>query len=632
MQNRTENTENIENPEKKDNFSEALRLDHNLRELRREIGLVADQAFRQHFISQEAFEGYQGHNLEPHTDEKFLKGMLKFAREDFDKAKDRLAKLEGMIDEGVRTKIASEKDREFLLAHLILTGEHNLTEKADEAEKILSEKIGRMKKDKNEYDTIAQNPLARNTGFLKTDASTKLSVPKEEEFLKMTVPERRAWLKKAKDALPKAKEYAEKTGQVESKELTQKYEGLLKGALARKIIGKKTYEKFLDGFKKIDKAEKESWVKEFPNQMKRYEKLWSDIRKTLKGDPLVRMEAMRDTKGYTELFTEFGRTCEQEGKKIDGQYEKRLHHFWKEEKIIGRHTVNEFMDAEDGIRKQDLHGKTKYLEQLDGQMQRYRDLWKEAEKLPEKEQAYLESKREDWGYAQLHEQFVRFKNGAKAPETAQRDPLSIVTNTSVKRAILETNERLGKEGGEKRKSFLHRIKLMFTGEQKDSFDAKGFQARLHQDRVEKDKEEKGTIRVEGRNSSNAFELQQNLRKQQAPNKEAESMDEGAIRKEMEKAGADGLSHSINLEGFQQVEKDEEGHTRRTAQVTINREKGMDRFLFEDQQNRFRGKKEGGKDDLSLSARTDDGRTVELNLTEIRAMEKFLEEEEKEKAA
>ncbi len=88
------------------------------------------------------------------------------------------------------------------------------------------------------------------------------------------------------------------------------------------------------------------------------------------------------------------------------------------------------------------------------------------------------------------------------------------------------------------------------------------------------------------------------------------------------------AHIIDEEGFRQVKTlEDHGHTRRKTQLEINREKAMDQFFVEDNKQQFRSREQGGKDDLSLAVRTEDGRTVELDLKEIRALEKYLEQQE-----
>jgi len=557
-----------------------------------------------------------------------LKGIRDFAK----KHEESVQKTMDRVQEAKKAKIASETDEEFLMAALIQKDDLGLAQNLEKADTLVAQKIERMKKDKDEYLAVSNHELVRNTGFLKTSKTEKFAIPKEDDFLKLTVPERRALLKKAKEMLPKAQEYAKKAATEESGKLGEEYTKLLKGALKKKIIGKKTYEKFLNGFNKIDNDEKQSWISEFDDQMKRYEKLWGDIRSTLKGEPLQHMESLRDQMGYTELFAEFGRTCEAEGKKVEGEYEKKLHGYREKEKIIGRHTIKGFMDGEDGIRRQDLKGKTKYLDQLDGQMERYRKLQKEIGMLPKKARDYLESKRDEWGYTELHGQWQRFKNGEKIPESGPKnDPLSVVQNTTVKRAIIEANEKLEKKGGGKRGTFLQRVTKMFMGAQETNFDAKGFGAKLGQDRQEARKKETEQFTPDRDSGPNDFQKEL-AGKRQAIN--STEMDKEAVEDEMDAFKPDKRSHVLKVEGFRQVEtQDDSGHSKRSAQVEINRDKGMERFFFEEQQHAYRGKEQGGKDDLSLAVKSEDTGVVEMKLRDIRAMEKFLEEEEKlDKAA
>ena len=105
----------------------------------------------------------------------------------------------------------------------------------------------------------------------------------------------------------------------------------------------------------------------------------------------------------------------------------------------------------------------------------------------------------------------------------------------------------------------------------------------------------------------------------------EKVDESGIKDEMKVAESSGAK-VVEDQGFKEVQFEDSGHTARKTQIQINREKSMDRFFSEDHKHQYRSKTEGGEDELSLAVHAQDGRTVELNLTEIRAMEKYMEED------
>jgi hypothetical protein len=267
-----------------------------------------------------------------------------------------------------------------------------------------------------------------------------------------------------------------------------------------------------------------------------------------------------------------------------------------------------------------------------GQMERYKVLHDDIEKnIPKKAQKYLESRRDEWGYKELKSQYDRFMQGAKIPDDSKadnkNDPLSVVTSTAVKRAIIDTNISLSKAGKEKKRTFLNRIKKMFAEERHDQFDATGFQVRLQKDREESEKNIKKRPVTE-KETDNVIDFQAKLKEKRTGHRHSESVDRTALEEEMRDMEKTGQAHIVDDEGFKQVKISEEhGRTRRKAQVEINREKAMERFFIEDNRQQFKGKEQSGQDDLSLAIRAEDGRTVELDLKEIRALEEYLEQEE-----
>jgi len=567
-------------------------------------------------------------------DQEITLELLKSIRDFAEVHEMKAERIQKHIESAKRKKVASDNDEKFLMSHLVLGNESKFTQDFTATENLILQKIKRMEDDKKAFDEIANHPLVKNVGYLKLDKNTKIKIPDEKKFLEMTVPERRKFLETIKKALPKAQEYAEEAGQEESKGLTDKYESLLDKAYDQKIIGKKTREKFLDGFKKIDKTEKKYWISEFPNEMKRYEKLWGNIRSALKGKALEHMEGLIDKKGYTEIFVEFGKISEAEGKRLNKEYSVLLAGF-KREGIIGNHTVDEFAEWMTGRQLQDKYTAIGRLHDgSGGEMERYRKLHDDIKNnLPKKAQVYMVSKIDDWGYEEMKSQYDRFMQGEKIPNQdkteKKNDPLSVVTSTAVKRAIIDTNVSLKKRGKEKRSTFLNRIKKMFGEERHDQFDATGFQARLNEDRktAEKSHQERS---ITAKKENNVIDFQQKLKEKriQKTRGHSESVDRAGIEEEMRDLEKTQKAHVVDEEGFRQVRTSEDhGHTRRKTQLEINREKAMERFFVEDNKQQFRNREQGGQDDLSLAVRTEDGRTVELDLKEIRALEKYLEEEE-----
>jgi hypothetical protein len=589
-------------------------------QLRQEIKLVADNSYRKQIISDKSYLEYN--KLATGKDEQgmtidMLKNVRNFAEAHENKAK----RIYDHIENAKKQKHISEVDEKYLMAKYVLQKELDFSQNFQTIENHVLKKLDNRKKDKEIYDKIANHKLVQNVGYLKIDENTKIQVPNEKEFLEMTVPERHELLKKLQEALPKAEKYAEKVGEEESQELEKEYKSRLDKAYTEdKIIGQCTYNKFWNGFQKIDNKEKKYWIKEFNDQIDRYGKLWKDIRGNLKEDELKQMESSRDKMGYTELFVKYGETK----KSLDDKYKKNLEHF-KEKGIIGEHVKNEFMSW---IKDQDPKKKYDAIDNLHdregGQMENYQKLWNNIEKNLSKDQrAFMESKRDGWGYTEMKNQYDQFIRGENMlSEEGKNDPLSVINSTAIKTAIIRTNIDLKKRGKGKRKTFLNRLQRMFSREQRDQFDAKGFQARLRKDRVEKQEKTLEQTSNKGITTDNMINLQQKLKEkrvEKSGRRHGDSVEKSGIEK----------ADVVKEEGFTQIKTSEDdGHIHRKAQLEINRVKGMERFFIEDQKQQFRGKEEGGRDDLSLAVHTDDGRTVELDLTEIRAMEKYLEEEEK----
>ena len=629
---------------KSDALTEKVETNNGVAQERSKINALLGRFKDEKLATSKTVEAYKN-AAEQDPTLKGLQGFYKWIDEQWDKANIDLKNVRMQIDAGIRDGFMSENDREFLMNNLILTDDHDFVGKSEKIKELLDGKMKRIKDDRKEYDELINHPLVKNTGFLKSDANTKIMIPNEKDFLKMEVPERRKLLEQAKKALPEAEKYAEKHGGAESEKLNKEYESLLNAARKEGVIGKATLEKYMDGFKKIDLAEKKDWMQELKNgnQLKRYKELWKNIRKTLKGSDLTRMEELRDQKGYTELFTEFGRLKEQESLKITKDYDEKLEQAYKG-KVISKHTKQEF--AKD-IRNHDLEKKREYLDGFDQQMSRYRTLRTQINQLKDKRgQAMLNSmyETENNGFTEISSAYNRFKsNGLNVLGSGKTDPLADVRDISVKRGIMKANELLKAQGKEKQTAFLTRLKRMISGEQSESFDGSGFQKNLRKMRDDKKVREKsaeGVVRKTEKTDDSAFiSMQNNLRNKriQMNNMErgkdedqmnikrgTDKVDKTAVEDELKSAGAENNARILKDENFMQIESVGEGErTQRAALVEINRVKSLEHWDRENQKKEYRGKQYGGKDKVSFSVKTDDGRTVELTLQQIRAMEKLL---------
>ncbi len=597
--------ESIEAPQSAKSNVLHLVLERNqMSQMRHEIGMIADRSYHDNLISDEAYAGYR-ELAEKREGHEIGAEMLESTREFAKKHEEKAIRVHKKIQSAIGQKYASKTDEEFLMEKLVANN-MNFAEQSGEVESQIDQKLARMKADKEKYDKLANHDLIKDIGYLKVDGNTRIDFPNAEEFLKLTVPERREFLKKLEEALPKAEKYAKEHESEEDKELTIGYESKLKSALKKGIIGKHTYDEFLNGFKKVDHEEKKHWNGEFDAQMKRYETLWGQIRGSLEGEALKSIEDKIDNSGYTELFTEFGRLKDSESERLGEEYAQNLEKY-REDGIIGRHTIAEFTMW---MNQQELSDKYKAEQKLPDQMARYEELWQKAEDLPEKQQDFMRSKIDDWGYTELNQQYNKY-TGAEGVQTegADQNSLSQLKSTEVKEAILETDEMLAGQGGGKRKSFIKILSKMYSRVSRDSFDASSFETGLRSKAANDNGKE---LTKKGRGADDEVDRRQI----EKDTKTLEESGEVKVTKDL---------------GFIQVESaanDNNTAHKIETQVTINEDRGMERLLSEEASRGYRAENDGGNDDLSLAIKSKSGRT-ELDLQEIRVLHKHMEAQEEE---
>ena len=580
---------------------------NRMSQVRREIGIIADRSYSDHLINDEAYKGYRelAEGREAHQmSADMLESTRSFAKEHESKA----VRVHEKIQAAMRAGYASQADEEFLMEKLV-TDNIQFANKADQVEGLIEEKLDRMKKDKETYNQLASHTLIKNIGYLKVDATTKINFPDEKDFLNLTVPERREVINKIQAALPKAEQYASQTEEIEDGKLKEGYRKKLDDAQKKGIIGKLTHQKFMDGFQKVDHEEKQYWTAEFDAQMERYQELWNQIRSELQGPALKEIEGKIDQLGYSEIFTEFGRLKNTESKRLSDDYAFDLESY-RQQGVIGRHTVAQFMVW---MNQQELSDKYQAASKLPAEMNRYEKLWEDISKLNKKEQAQLHSKIDIWGYTELSQAYGQLSgqtNGVSGQMEDGTQILSLINSKEVKDAIVETDEMLTKQGTGKRKSFGNILEKMFNRASRDSFDATSFETEVRE-----------------KVSANNPHIKEDPKGRGAN----DEVDFSQIEEDAEILEENGKAKVIQDTGFLQIEsKDSKGGLQRDIQVTINEEDGMKRFLSENSKNHFETENDGGSDDLSLAIQTDSGRTVELDLQEIRVLKKYLEKsEEKE---
>lgn len=584
-----------------------LRLIHGGKQIREQIGKIADRSLEKGLISKETYDGYKAVAAGTNEFEMNMK-VLESTRDFASGHEGTVFRIHEKIQAARVTKIASEGDEHFLMEQIKLkVKDFEFDQKAEWYEKRIDEKLAHMKRDKNQYMELAGHKLIKGIGYLKVDGNTRIELPNEEGFLKLTVLQRRELLKKLEEALPKAEVYAKEHESKEDKELTDGYKKKLDGARKKGIIGEHTYNEFWNSFKKIDHEEKKYWIGEFDAQMERYEILWGQIRGSLEGKALKSIESKIDDSGYTELFSEFGKLKRSESERLGKGYTQELEKY-REEGIIGRHTMSQFALW---MGQQELSDQYKAEKELPEQMLRYEELWQNVEDLSGKQQDFMRSKIDIYGYTELNQQYLAFKGGAEVPqaEVADSDPdsLSQLESKEVRNAIIETDEMLAGQGKSKRSNFIEILDKMFRKVGRDKFDANSFQIQIRGEAAN----DNGVERTaKGREANDEVDLHQ-------------------IKKDTKILEEKGGAKVTEDRGFVQVESKEGDKTARKAQVTINEEDGMKRFFTEDGKHNYRAKEEGGHDDLSLAIKTDSGRTVELDLQEIQALQKHLEKSEKE---
>ncbi len=315
---------------------------------------------------------------------------------------------------------------------------------------------------------------------------------------------------------------------------------------------------------------------------------------------------MVDKKGHSDLSNSFEKLKTAEPGRLKHCYKEKLKDY-QSEGIIGLHTVSEF---EVWMGQQDLAGKYEAEEKLPNQMARYEELWQEIKELPKKQQNFLRSKIDAWGYTELDDQYNKFIAGEDIPVTSSDSGdqnLSQLRSKEVKDAIIETDDMLSEQGTGKKNSFIRVLDKMFNRVNRDSFDASSFETDL---------------RAKVANDNGVKHIKKNRGADDEVNKKQIDND----TKILEESGKAKVSEES---GFIQVESAVGNKTARQTQVTINASGGMKRFFNEDSKHNYRAEDDGGHDDLSLAIYTDAGRTVELDLQEIRVLHKHMEAQEEE---
>ena len=176
--------------------------------IRRGITQLLNNPYFQNTLDKEALQNYQdiankkGH-IKP-DDTENLSRFYEFMKSQFDDIRQIKNRITGHVKQAIKEKVITEKDRVFYKEKMkenVVSGKQIVTKEIlEKAEKEIFESLEKRKKDRKEYDDLAENPIAQG-GFLHVDKNNKIPIPDEEKYLKMSVSERRKWLKNIQEVL-----------------------------------------------------------------------------------------------------------------------------------------------------------------------------------------------------------------------------------------------------------------------------------------------------------------------------------------------------------------------------------------------------------------------------------------------
>ncbi|MBN2095899.1 phage tail tape measure protein [Candidatus Peregrinibacteria bacterium] len=599
--------------------------------VRNKIGRLLADPYFQRTLDKEALKNYQelvdkkGH-IDP-NDTESLNKFYRFMADQFEEVQTAKKRITSHVEQAIRDKVITEKDRVFYKKNMkanVVSGNQIVTkEMLEQAEKDILESLENRRKERKEYDELANSPLVQ-AGFLLIDKNKKIPFPDETGYLKMSVPERRKWLKEIQKMLPKAKEYANSREEKEVKRLEEQYDTLLEAAQKEGVIGKKTTEKFKSWFKGQNAETKKYAISQFVKETNRYRVLWKDIRKNLKGSAISRLENLKDQMGYTELRAEF----------IKEQYTGKLKEV-RQQKIISKHTENAFLAD---FEQQSPERKQVYLDQFDSQIERYKGLRNQIDKMKDrKAQQVLNQMYEsgNHGFGEIQAKYNRL-TGQQLPESDKGEKsdlslkiLSTITNTTVRKEILHAKKSLSQ--GEK-KTFVERLTHYFSGRQSDQQDAVSYQDNIRTARRQHEKAYQQNVAetAEEPDQNEGLEgSRQNLQIHEVDEKAVERASQDISKKDRSispsKTPEIRIKKSTDRAYQQNTFVDEKGRKRRVVRVGGTKE-GVQAFNNEGLLNR-------DKDELSVMAK-DGSNIVEMKMREVRVMEevlrKSLEEDEADK--
>ncbi len=425
-------------------------------------------------------------------DPKHLEMTYSFMSQQWRRAEKRLHKVQHEIDKAIDQKYGSKVDKNFLIENLILTGTINFgaDEQAQELEKVIKNKIKRMKEDRQSFDDISNNKLA-NEGYLQVSKDNKFKLIDEKAYLNLSVPERRKYLKEAQKALKEAIIYSGIQEGIELPKLKKEYLVELKKIKDdEKIIGMTTFNKCAEALEKLKKPEEiKYWIEMMRDKkdFKEHRDLWKNIRSELPphSNALNKMDSARDKMGYTDLFKLYGEIKNIECKRLNDAYKAKLQTA-RNAQIISESTMEEFMKDEDGMEKQDLKGKYKYMAGLSQQLARYNRLRSDINQLDKGKQEQLNKlyKQPKMGFTEIRDAYRKIKDEKGAVVVTPNESesglklLNSITNPVVRDGISDSLKKIRAQGKEKQERFLQLLKDMTQGISPNEYDNRSYQNEL----------------------------------------------------------------------------------------------------------------------------------------------------------
>ena len=588
--------------------------------IRNKIAQMVKDPYFQSTLDKEALKNYQDivdkkGNIDP-NDTESLSRFYDFMSNQFTEVQQVKKRITDHVKDAIRGKAISEEDRKFYKEKMkenVVSGEQIVTKEVlEKAEKEILESLENRRKERKEYDDLVDSTLVKD-GFLIIDKDNKILVPDEVNYLKMTVPERRKWLKQIQDALPKAERYAEAQEKNEGDKLTKEYETLLNAARKEGMIGDKIIDKFMDWFNGQNNEAKKYAIGQFFKEMSRYKTLWKDIRKTLKGNSLSRLEKLKDQMGHTELKSEF----------MKEQYAGKLKEA-RQKKIISKHTETAFLAD---FESQSPDRKQNYLDQFDNQMEKYKSLCSRIDQMKDKKaQKVLNEMYEigQHGFSEIHAKYNRLTGSqiSEADKNTKPEPslkgLSTITNETVKKEILHARKTLNRT---EKKTFVERLTHFFSGRESERQDTVSYQDNVRASRKKHERAYQENV-TEGSEPP----IENEGLKGAHQNLEIHDIDENAV--ERTKSDTQKKPRTINPtkssdvrikkskdRAYQQnMFLDERGQKRRVVRVGGTKE-AVRAFNNEALLNR-------DKDELSIMSK-DGSNIVEMKMREIRVMKDVL---------